>query len=62
MEEDRGVTTRVCSAYVHPLEMVKSFQYLARVILPVDDDCSAVVRKLSRVRSVWKRMTIILSR
>ena len=42
--------------------MVTSFIYLGRVILAADDDWTAVVRKLSRARAVWKRMTRSLSR
>ena len=41
--------------------MVTSFRYLGRVILAADDDWLSVVRKLSRARAVWRRMTRILS-
>ena len=56
------VTSRAFSAYGCPLEMVTSFRYLGRVISAADEDCTAVVRNLSRARVVWKSMTRILSR
>ena len=43
-------TARAVSAYGCLLEMVNSFQYLARVILPADEDCSEVVRDFSGKR------------
>ena len=46
-EEEREVTSRVVSAYGCLLEMVNSFQYLARVILLVNKDWLAVVRNFS---------------
>ena len=61
-EEEREVTVREFSTYGLSLEMVNSFQYLARVILTEDDDWTAVARSLSRARAVCKRMTRILSR
>ena len=61
-EEEQTVTSRAFSAYGHPLEMVASFQYLGQVILAADDNWLEVVRNLSRVRTVWKRMTVISSR
>ena len=42
--------------------MVSSFRYLGQVILAAYDDWMAVVRNLSRARSVWNRMTINLIR
>ena len=42
--------------------MVTSFRYLGQVILAADDDWLSVVRKLSRARAVWRRMTRILGR
>ena len=39
--------------------MVKSFQYLARVILPEEDDWTAVTRNLYQARAVCKRTTRI---
>ena len=47
VEEERGVTSRVFSAYGHPLYIVTSFRYLGRMILAVDDNCTAVVWNLS---------------
>ena len=40
--------------------MVTSFRYLRRLISAADDDWPAVVRNLSNVRAVWRRMTRIL--
>ena len=42
--------------------MVKSLQYLARVILLVDDHWLAMVRNVSWARAVWKRTTRTLIR
>ena len=61
-EEERAVTSRTFIADGHPLEMVTSFIYLGRVISTADDDWLAVVRNLAKVRTVWRRMTRILSR
>ena len=61
-EEERAVTFIEFSAYGRPLEMVTSFLYLRWVTLVTDYDCPAVVRNLSQVRAVWKRVTIILIR
>ena len=61
-EEGREVTARAFSPYGRPLEMVTSFLYLRWVTLVTDYDCPAVVRNLSQVRAVWKRVTIILIR
>ena len=61
-EEDREVTSRVFSAYGHPLEMVAYFKYMGRVILATNNDWKAVARNLSRAKTVWSRMSRILSR
>ena len=61
-EEESEVTARAVSAYGRLLEMVNSFQYLARVILPADNDWLAVVRNLSWARGVWNSITRTLSR
>ena len=61
-EEERAVTSRAFILYGRPIEKVTSLQYLRRVILAADNGWPAVVRNLSRVRLVCKRMTIILSR
>ena len=60
-EEERVVTSSKSIAYGRPLEIFTSFQYMGQFILEDDDYWPAVVRNLSRVRMVWKRMTIILS-
>ena len=61
-KEERAVTSREFSAYILPLDMVNSFQFLGRVILAADENWPAVVRNFSRARVVWKIMTRILSR
>ena len=61
-EEDRAVTSRAFSAYGLPPEMVPSFKYLGRVISSAGDDGTAVVRNIDKARSVWRRLTRILSR
>ena len=52
-EEEQEVTFRAFRAYGRLLDMVTSFQYLGRVISAAGD---AVVRNLTRVRAVWKRI------
>ena len=42
--------------------MVNSFKYLGRVISATDEDRTAVVRNLERVKKVWSRMLHILIR
>ena len=42
--------------------MVTSFKYLGRVISEIDDDWLAVVSKLDQSKTVWSRMSRILSR
>ena len=42
--------------------MVNSFEYLGWLISETDNNCLAVVRNLSRVKTVWRRMPHILSR
>ena len=62
VQEERAVTSRAFSAYGHPLEIVKSFRHLGKVILAAENNWTAVVRNLEKVRAVWKRMTRIFSR
>ena len=62
VEEERMVTSRAFSTYGSPLEMVTSFVYLGRVISSADENWPEVVRNLSKVRAVLRRMTRILSR
>ena len=40
--------------------MVKSFNYLGRVILAADDYWPVVIQNMKNRRAVWRRMTIIL--
>ena len=61
-EEEREVIVRDFSAYGRPLGMVTSFKYLGRVISATDDDWSALVSKLAQAKTVWRRMSRILSR
>ena len=42
--------------------MITSFKYLGREISAADDDWPAVVGNLAKARSVWRRLTHILSR
>ena len=42
--------------------MVTSFKYLGQVISATDNYWPGVVRKLARVKTVWRRMSYILSR
>ena len=62
-EEARAVTSRSFSTYGLPLEMVTSFKYLGRVVLLLeDDDWPTVVQNIVKVRTMWWRMSRILSR
>ena len=61
-KEARAVTSRPFSTYMHPLDMVPSFKYLGRVLLAEDDDCTAVIRNLMKVRIIWRRMSRIMIR
>ena len=42
--------------------MVTSFKYMGQVISAMDDDWPAVVINLARAKTVWSRMSRILSR
>ena len=42
--------------------MVTSFKYMGQVISAMDDDWPAVVINLTRAKTVWSRMSRILSR
>ena len=42
--------------------MVSSFKYLGKVLLAEDDGWMAVIRNLTKVLAVWRRMTRILGR
>ena len=61
-EESRAVTSTSFSAYEIPLEMVISFKYLGRVLLVADDEWLTVVQNVVKARTVWWRMSKILSR
>ena len=62
VEESRAVTSRAFRVYGRPLEMVPSFKYLGRVLLKAEDDFPLVVQNLAGVRTVWRRMSRVLSR
>ena len=61
-EEEMEVTARDFSAYGNPLEMLTSFKYLGRVISSTDNNWPVVVRNLTWEKTVWMRMSQILSR
>ena len=61
-KKERAVISRALSAYGRPLEMMKSFKYMGRVISALDHDCLAVIRNLAKAQEVWQRMTRILVR
>ena len=42
--------------------MVLSFKYLGRMLLTADNDWKAVIRNLTNMQSVWRRMARILNR
>ena len=42
--------------------MVPFLKYLGRVLSAADDDWPEVIRKLTKPRAVWRRMSRILSR
>ena len=60
-EEARAVTSRAFSAYGRPVEMVPSLKYLGRVLSTADDDWLEVVQNLAKARTVWQRISRILS-
>ena len=63
MAEESGVVFSTSfSAYGIPLEMMTSFKYLGRVLLVADDEWLTVVQNVVKVRTVWWRMSKILSR
>ena len=61
-DDEREAIVRDFSAYGCPLEMVSSFKYLGQVILALDNDWPAVARNLAQAKTVWRRMSHILSR
>ena len=61
-EEANEVTSTAFSAYGLPLEMVKSFKYLGRVLSAADNDWTLVVQNLAKVRMAGRRMSRILIR
>ena len=61
-KKEREVTVRAFSAYGRPLEMVNSFKYRGRVILAMDNNWTVVVRNLAWGKTVWRRISRILSR
>ena len=61
-EEERGVTARGFSFYWRPLDMVIYFKYLGWVVSATDDNWPAVVSNLVQVKTVWSRISRILSK
>ena len=58
----REITERAFDAYGAPLENVKSFKYLGRVMTAGDDDWHAVVGNFWKARKSWGRLSWIFSR
>ena len=58
----RESSERAFQAFGEPLENVMVFGYLGRVITTGDDDWSAVLVNLQKVRKSWGRLSRILSR
>ena len=52
-EEARSVTSRAFSTYWIPLETVKYFKYLRKMISVADDDWTTVLQNLVKARTVW---------
>ena len=44
------------------IEGVETFKYLGRILYQSDDNCSAVLRNVRKVRRVWNRMGGLLCR
>ena len=61
-EDMRERLARAFQAYGRPLETVKHFKYLGRVLRDSDDDWMEVVGNLRKVRTSWARLSIILGR
>ena len=61
-DEEREVTARSFRTYGLPLVMMISFKYLRRVISETEDNCPEVVSNLAQGKTVWRRMSHILSR
>ena len=62
IEEERAATSGAFSAYGSTLKMVLYFKYLEIFLSAVDYDWPAVIRNLTKARSVWRIMMRILSR
>ena len=61
-EEARALNSRAFSTCGCSLKMVTSFKYLGRVLLEMYDDWTALVRSIVKARTLWRRMSRILSR
>ena len=48
-------------AYDRPLEMLKTFNYLGRVLTASYDDCPEVVANIQKSRSIWAQLSRVLS-
>ena len=61
-EEAMMVTSRACSVYGCPIKIFPSVKDLERVLFAMDDEFLAVIKNLTKARTVWRRMSKILSR
>ena len=61
-EEAWAVAATAFRVYVHPLETVKSFKYIERLITATDDDWPEVIINLHKLQKSWYRMSKILRR
>ena len=61
-DDEREFIVRDFSAYGGPLEMVTSFKYQGQVILVTENNWPTVARNLAWAKTVWRRMSHILSR
>ena len=58
----REISERAFQAYGEPLENVRAFRYLRRVMTAGDDDWPAVVGNPQKARNSWRRLLQCLSR
>ena len=55
-DEMREITARALQAYSRLLNLVISFNYLGRIMTPLDDDLPTVVGNLLKLRKSWARL------
>ena len=61
-EEMREITVRAFQAYVRPLNLVTSFNYLSRIIKALVHAWLELVGNLRKVRNSWVQLSRILGR